>query len=793
MWRNYIIIAYRSLQRQLAFSLINITGLALGLTSSLVIILFVYRELNHDRHFKEGDRIYRIATSFLNLGTFANGPVHLNEMLLQYPGVESTARISLYNEYLIESETTQFKEDNVYAVDSTFFKLFNYSFVSGDPLTCLKLNSIVLTEDIARKYFGTTEAIGETLLVGKEKRPVQVTAIVASNNYPSHFKGEIWMLYPVSNPEAHVWFSAAVYNYIKIRPQLTQADLEEYIKQLTKNEVYPIQGAGKTYEEWVVTPNAYKLHVQPLHDIYLNSNYKFELSDGGNKTNLYVIVLVAGLILFLAMVNFVNLSTAKAGSRSKEIGLRKTLGTVRFQLITQFLTESVVTCLIALLFSLVLAEFFLAIYYQVIGQELLPGMFTNVYVLGWAIGFTVIIGILAGLYPAFYLTSFQPVRALKGNFKIGQRSGILNRLVVFQLTISACLAIFMVTIISQLDYIQSKDTGFEHEQVFVIHNARQLDRNLAAFQNQLSQLTQVSSSCQFTNTPAGNSFYVSTFKTVSMQDKVTYNIMIGDEHLLNTFGIALLEGRNFNSNTDTDSTAVIVNESAVKDLILDDPIGAEVNSGQKIVGVVRDFHFKGLQQKIEPLVTKYRQPGVESSHRVTLEIAFKVNGNIREFIQKVESTWKEFSPDEPVAYSFVDDNFYRSLEKERMFGKIIFFFAVLAIVISCMGLFGLSLFATEQRVKEIGIRKVMGASVHSLLLLLNRKFGWLAAIALGIAIPLSLYAGGVWLNNFAYHIPIGWKIPVIASLVLVVLVGVTVSMNAWKAAQRNPVETLNYE
>lgn len=787
MLQNYFRVAWRNLVRQLPFSIITILGLALSIACSLVIILYVHRELQYDRHIEGGDRVYRIATSFLNVGTFANGPEHLNERLLQYPEVEVATRIRTRGELLVQSETATFHEKNVYEVDSTFFQVFPLPFLAGDPSTCLNYpGSIVLSDKVAEKYFGSTDALGKTLLLGKEKEPMMVTGIVKTTDDPSHLNVKIWIPLLSRQTGNVTWFSAHVYNYVKLRPGFDKGHLENRLVELIKAEVYPVFNNGLSYEDWINTANAYKLYVQPLHDIYLHSKFRFELSPGGNEDNIYIFGGVAALILFLAMVNFVNLSTARAGTRAKEVGLRKTMGSSPAAMIGQFLTESVVTCLVALTLSLFLAELFLLMYQLVIGEPLLPGIFTNWMALAGALVFTCLLGVLAGLYPAFYLTSFQAAKVLKGNYLPKGKPVLRNVLVTFQFTISVCLVAFILIILKQLHYLHNKDLGFDKENLMVISNMDVLRGNKAAFRNELAQLQQVKSVCFTSNAPAGNAFWVSTYQTKEMQESLSLNTMPGDENMLETFGMKLIVGRNFDLRSDTDSTAAILNESAVKELGLnDDPIGVEINRGLKVIGVVSDFHFKGVQNKIEPLVIRYQKEG--------FQLALKLSGNINNFIEQAEASWKKFSPDEPFQYSFVDENFARLLKKERTFSKIIAFFSILAIIISCMGLLGLSMFMAAQRTKEIGIRKVLGASVQSVLFLLNKSYTRIILISMVIAVPVTVYLAEQWLSNFAYHITTGWDVFAITLVVVTLLTWLTVGGSSLSTALKNPVETLRYE
>jgi putative ABC transport system permease protein len=793
MLKNFLLVGFRNIRKYFVLSTINILGLALGMASTLLITLFVHHEFTHDTQFECHERIYRISTSFYNLGTFANGPEHLTERLQQFPEVEVTVRIERSNEVLMQSERVNSLEDDVYEVDSTFFNMFNFEFLAGSSSTCLNQNaSIVLTESMAFKYFGTTEALGLTLLIGKEKREAIVTGVVMDNNQPTHLKAKIWMPFKSDKPligdqNSVNWNSAYTYNYVRLKPGFGRQVLEAKLAQLIKAEVFPTQSEGQSYNDWVASPNAYRLYVQPLTDIYLDSKLKSELSSGGNRTHLFMFVTAACLILALAMVNFINLSMASATSRAKEVGLKKTLGVPGFYLIGQFLTESLLTCIFALGISLIMAESFLVGYQMIMDRLMLPGIFANPQVLIFILGVACLVAIMAGIYPAFYLTSFQAIRVLKGDFSLSGKQGFRSALVIFQFVISLSITAFVIVILKQLTFLQSKDLGFDKENIIAIRHAGALGSRTVAFQNTLKQLPQVASSA-FTNlSPAGKSFWIYTYQTSKMTESVTLNTMPCDEHTLETFQIKLLEGRNFNSAVDSTSTVALLNETAVKELMLENPIGASINRkpNVRVIGIVKDFHFKSLHEKIEPLVLVYRPFGDY--------LTFKLTGNVQSFIKQAEEQWKSFSPDEPIKYTLVEQDFEQHIKKDQDFAKVISFFCALTIIVSCMGLLGLSVFAAEQRTKEIAIRKVLGASVKSILILLNGRFTVHILIAVLISTPLAFYVANQWLSEFAYRISFYWDAFIITAMGIILLVWVTIAVSSWRTMVRNPVDSLRSE
>jgi putative ABC transport system permease protein len=768
-------------------------GLALGMASTLIIVLYVHQEFTHDVSFKDHKQIFRVATSFYNLGTFACGPEHLNERLEQFPEIEATVRIEKNNEVVIKNKQNEWIENDVYEVDSTFFQIFDHEFLAGNPFTCLnRPGSIVLSKAIALKYFGTMDVLGETLIVGKKKVEATVKGVVADPINPSHLKATIWMSLntdePIFTSQNKVnWNSAYTYNYIKLKQGFGKEALEERILQLIKAEVFPLQGGEQTYDEWIASANAYKLFVQPLSEIYLNSSYRNELSPGGNKNNLLIFTTAAGLLLLLAIVNFINLSTASASNRAKEVGLRKTLGVQRHYLVFQFLVESLLTCLLALGLCLLLAELFLFVYQLTLGQPMLVGIFTNGQVVFWVLAFTFVIAIAAGIYPAFYLTSFQPVKTLKGNFYTSGKQSLRGALVVFQFVISISITAFILIILKQLSFLQNKDLGFDKENILVISKVDKLGSQANAFQTTLKGMSHVKNSAFTSLSPAGSSFWMYTYQTVAMAESVTINTMPCDENVIDVFDIKLLDGRNFDPRLDSVSSVAILNEAAVRDLMLDHPIGEKINQKPEtiVIGVVKDFHFKSIHEQIEPLVMVYRPKGSY--------LTLKLTGNPQPIIDMAQENWIALVPDEPFKYYFVDDAFEQLLKKDKIFAAVISYFCVLTIVISCLGLLGLSLFAAEQRTKEIGIRKVMGASVKSILVLLNNRFTKLIILAIILSIPLSWYVANQWLSRFIYRIYFYWDAFAVTALLMTVLAWIAITTSSWRIVSKNPVETLKCE
>ncbi|GHN03227.1 ABC transporter permease [Cytophagales bacterium WSM2-2] len=791
MLNNYIKVAFRNLLRSKAYSAITIGGLAIGIACSLVIFLFVYGEWSYDKGFSKADRIYRIGISFFNIGQFANGPEKLLDVLpKEFAGIETATRIR--KETLpIKIKDQTFTENSVYFADTAYFKMFDYNFIAGDKKNALSgPQDAIISRTNALKYFGKIDVIGEAIEAGKEKLQFTIAGVVDDLDFNTHLKSGLWLSNQSKITGSPIWSSAAFYNYVLLKENNTEADLWQALNSIFDNHVFPESGKPmgfKTLEDYRANDMAIKFYVHKLPDIYLKSKLNFEISPGGNESNIYIFSIVSFVILILASVNFINLTTARASRRAKEVGIRKTMGNLRSKLIGQFLLESLMTSGIAMIFAILLAEFFLRVFEYVTGAVLLDTIWRNPATVGMFFAFSFVVGILSGLYPAFYLTSFIPAKVLKGNFSIGGK-GFRNFLVVFQFTVSILLITCAIVVQSQLQFMSKKDLGFDQNNVLTIDRIDLLKTKASTFRDELMRQQGVSRSSFHMGQPGSKrimSFY--TFQTPKMDHPVSISTYFGDDEYLPLSGMRLIKGRNLNKDLASDSSSVILNEAAVKALDLgSDPIGATVNDKQKIIGVVSDFHWESLRNTIAPLAIVL---GKEKS-----ELSFKLDpSTTSSFLKTAELKWKEMVPNEPFQYHFLDSNFGELVEKEAVFGKAVGFFTLLAIFISCLGLYGLSAFTAEQRTKEIGIRKVMGASSSTIVLMLNKQFAILVGIALLISIPLSVFIAQQWLNEFAYRIPLGIPVFVIAAVSSLAIAWLTVSYHSVKAALTNPADSLKYE
>lgn len=792
MFRNYLLIAFRNLQRQFSYLFINILGLAIGLACSLVIFMYVYSEWSYDRHYKKADQIYRVGISFFNMGQFAIGPEVLGNVLpREFEGVEAFTRIKAEREVLVKVNGHTFSE-LAYHTDSSYFEIFSYPFMAGSASTALKdPSSLVLTESLSRKYFGEELALGKTLEIGKERTAFTITGIVKDNIHSTHLKAKLWLSMEGQLPNETLWTSAGFYNYVLLKENNTQRDLVRALDLILEKKVYPAavsDTAKVSFASYSANENSVKFSVHPLKDIHLNSKLNYELSPGGDEANLYIFGAISLFILALAAVNFINLTTARASRRAKEVGIRKALGTSRSKLVSQFLLESMMVTSMALVISLGLAEVFVIGFQLITGDQLIVSLWTNTWSLLFIVAFAIAVGLLSGVYPAFYLTSFNPVHVLKGSFSGGGKSRFRNGLVVFQFSISIGLIICTAIIFQQFRFIQHKDLGFDQENIVTIDNIRLLGESTETFKQELLKQSSVINATVHTGEPGSKAIMsFNTFKTPAMANELTINTYFGDQDYLNVMGYQLIKGEPFTKGLESDSTSVILNESAVAALGLgENPIGAEVNKGVRVIGVVRDFHWESLRNSITPVAIMLKSSGYQ--------LAVKLNSSkASDFIEVANHTWSKIHPEDPMKYHFMDENFGDLLKKEQVFGKAIGFFTVLAIIISCLGLYGLAAFTTEQRTKEIGIRKVLGASSSAIVIMLNKKFTGLVIIAVIIAVPASIYFMQKWLEGFAYRAELQFWIFGVSIVLALLLAWLTVGYHSLKAALINPADTLKYE
>ncbi|MEO1011375.1 MAG: ABC transporter permease [Bacteroidota bacterium] len=799
MFKNYLKIAWRNLLKNKGTTVLNIIGLSLGIASCLIIALFVIDELSYDRFNEKADAIVRIVFR-ANVGgeEIKEGGVMApvaQTLKRDYAEVVDATRIRNFGAQKIQVGNNAYRENALAFVDTNFFEVFTLPIVEGDSQTPLeKPDTAVLTQTEAQKLFGGANAIGRTFYVEGHKEPITVTGIIEDVPQNAHFHFDIFMsMTGLEEAKSDSWFRGDFFTYLLLHEDSDYKALEGKLPQLIAKYMGP-----KIQEEMGVPlaeftkENKLGFILQPLIDIHLysdNSTYS-ELEPGGDIADVYIFSVVAFFMLLIACINFVNLATAASGKRAREVGVRKVLGSNRKQLIGQFLFEAFIVVFIAIVLASVLVAVSLPLYNAVSAKNLQFELLLRPSILLALFVMALVIGMLSGSYPAFLLSSFKPVSALKSKFLgSGENKGVRSALVLFQFMISAGLILATLIVNQQMDYIQNKDLGYDKEQILVIRESYLLGKDHEAFKNTLLKNPRVTHLSQSAFVPAGptdkNQAIIYADGRVSRR-MPEYNI---DENYLSTMGMQLVAGRNFSKEYGTDSTNVIINQTYAKLFGLgNNAIGKTIDDGHHkltVIGVVKDFHFNTFKQAIEPLLMRNRAYG-------GLLIRAE-EGNMAELIEDAQKLWNGFNSKEPFGYTILDESYRQTFAAERKMGTVLEVFALLTIFVACLGLFGLVTFTTEQRFKEIGVRKVLGSSVSQIMVLLSKDFIRLIGVSLLIALPLGYYIMHIWLEGFAYRIQLQWWIFALAAGITFLVALLTVGWESYKAAIMNPVKSLRTE
>jgi len=784
----------RGFRKYPAFSLINLGGLSIGIAASFILLIYSRRELGCDRHFRDADRIARISTDFFNMGPFAASQPQLPALLqASCKDVEYTTSITSDTETPVRTAAQEraFTGIRPYFIDPSFFKVFSYKAYAGFlPSAGLSPGETVLSASNARKFFGKEDPIGRTLLVGKEMTPYKVVAVLEEEFNRSHLDPQLLLPQPpATNATLTNWMSSAQYNYVKLKPQGSLKGLRTWLETLREKLIYPASGATTSYAAWAAGNMAVSFFVQPLTDIHFASDMKFDITPRGNITQVRLLSAISILLIALAIINYINLVTARASTRAKEIGLKKTFGASRGKLVRQILKESILFSGLAMLISCLLIQFILYLYQYSTGVTLTgPIPFLSANYIGLIL-FSLVVGILAGLYPAFYLTGLRPLNALRTTATTGSgkgNAGIRNGLVTLQFVIATGLVFLSFVVYSQLLYMKNKDKGFQTEGIVLVENIGDMKGRAVAFRQMVEQQSQVASTSFCQRTPAGNSIVMRSYRSLSMTKDMNIQTFPVDDRYIGTMEMRLTDGRNFNRQLLSDTNSLILNESAVAALGLFRPVGSIINGSERVIGVVKDFNYASLHEKIGPAILRFTPDGS------TLAIRLR-GGNTAAFLDWLNKTGKEFQPETALTIRFLDDNFARLAEKERLLGQAITFFTILAIVLATLGLIGLTLFTIERRLKEIGIRKVLGAQNIDILQILSSQIIRLASFAAAISLPVSWWLANRWLNNFAYRISITPLTFLLTLLPILVSILSVITLLALRALAGNPVKNLRTE
>jgi putative ABC transport system permease protein len=799
---NYLKTALRFMLRQKAYSFINLAGLSVGIAAALIIVIYISDELSYDRFEPDAPLTYRLGFSASLQGNdleAATTPAPVADaMRREIPEVTDAVRFGLWRTLPVSYGDRSFTEKHALVADSNFFNFFNFPLIEGDPLTALKgPNKMLLTSTGAVKYFGHESAIGQILLVGSGKTAYEITGIVSDPPANSHItfdvilSGESW-----DYMKDNQWTSNNLYTYFKVHEGADIDKVQEQLNGLIEKYTGPEleKYIGMTLAQFREQGNNVGLFAQPMLDIHLYSRLTDELTANGDIQYLKIFGAIALFILLIACINFMNLATARSASRAKEVGIRKTVGAVKSKLIFQFLTESTLYSLLSTALAIVLVGAVLTGFNTLANKSLTLSVLLETPILLSLIAFPVLTGVLAGSYPAFYLTAFRSAEVLKGRIRTGAAGSVFrNVLVTFQFVISIALIFGSLVVYRQLKFMQEKNLGFDRENVIDLLHTWSLGKNSAAFKDELSRHPEFVQSSYVNSVPPNYSWHSAWRKGGSEQDFLLYVYSVDYEHT-ETMGYRLKEGRFFSRDFPADTAAVVINEATFKAMAFNSLEEAEVISYQgdeprtvKVIGILEDFNFLNPRDVVKPMIMVF---GGEPNNEMAIRLS---PGNTVEQIALLESLWKKYAPGSPFEYSFVDQNYDALFRAERRMSSIILIFTVLAISVACLGLFGLATYTAERRGKELSIRKVLGASVPQIIVLLTRNFITLVLVAFAVSAPLAWFLAESWLTGFANRISLGIDMVLLSGVTALVIAVATVSFQSIKASVENPVKAMRSE
>lgn len=805
MFKNYLKVAVRSLFKNKFYSLLNISGLAIGVAACLMITLFVLDEVSYDKYYKKADRIYRMkANGALNGNTFdiaVVGPSVGEAMLADLPQIENYGRFRQNGSPFIRQGDNVFKEEKFIWADNSILDIFDFEMVEGNRETALaEPRSLVMSQSAAQKYFGDETALGQVVKF-RSTDGYKVTGVYKDIPSNTHFNFDVLgSIVTIDEANQKMWLSMNFQTYLVLKEGASIDEVRAAMPGMMKKYIGPEvkQFLQVDWEDLETTGNDFAMDFQPVSDIHLYSDLQAELAPNSDVKYVYIFSAIALFILLIACINFMNLSTARSAHRAKEVGVRKVLGSVKRQLVNQFLAESIVISLIS--FVLAVGLSYLALpFFNNLANKALEIPFADPLFYASLIGAIVLIGLLAGSYPAFFLSAFKPVKVLKGSINSGMKSGKLrSALVVVQFCASIFLIIGTVIILQQLRYIQNKKLGFDKEQVIVVHDAYLAGNNAQVLKTRMESYPEVESASMsgFIPTPSNrnNNAFIKGM-VPSQENTLLMGQWYVDHEYFETMGMEIIAGRAFSKDFVTDSTACIINESAAKQIGWEDPIGETI--GQfvdmqgslrplKVIGVVQDFHFESLRNHITPLL-------LQLGNSTGLLNIKAQSDDYASLLSKIEKDWNELAPNQPFETSFLDERFSRIYDAEQRTGNIFGVFAGLALLIACLGLFGLAAFTAENRMKEVGIRKVLGASVLQIVYMLSNQMGKLVLLAFFIAAPLAYLFMDDWLQDFEYRTSIGLWVFLVTAIGALFIAVATMSYQSLKAAVSNPVKSLRSE
>jgi len=810
MWYNYFLTAIRNIRKNSIYTFINIFGLSIGLTTSILIFIFVLSELNFDKHHKNYNEIYRVYVKGKFEGSgFQDAHTNVpcgNAFTQEIPEVTAFTRIRTTSQRLLKYEEESLLEDKFVYADSGIFTLFDLSMISGDPKTALsEPQTVVLTKELSKKLFGLQDPLGKMISVNSDTNLFRVTGVINDLPHETHLDfNALASFHSQEDANSTFWLSNNLFTYLLTNPGANKSDIEKKMNEITMNAIEPqlMQIFGVTADELKASGDEYGYYLQALKDIHLTTDIPGGFKPAHERKYLLIFSIIGIFILIIASINFMNMSTARSANRAKEVGLRKVVGSTRSMLFRQFMWESMLLTLISLVFALIMVELALPLFNQLVGIELSVNYLKNWFTLPFLLAISIAVGFLSGTYPALVLASFKPIDVLKGELTKGVKGGWLrSTLVVVQFTISILIIIGTIVIFTQLNYMLSKDLGFEKDGKIVIDRVWPLGNRVQTYIEEIEKFPGVEMASNSTAYP-GNSNNNNGYGIKGRDRSKTYlfNTNWTDYKYLEAYQMKLAMGRFFDRNFPGDSTACLINETAVKRYAIEDPLNAIIlqpfDENQmeeiRIIGVIKDYHQESLRSPIEPVILLLKREWWTWGGYITVQLSDN-NKSIKPAIKQIEEKWNEFLPEEPFLYEFFDDSYKRLYNEEIRTGRLSLIFSVLAIIIASLGLFGLTMYTTEKKTREIGIRKVMGASTHSIILMILRNISVLVVIATLIAWAASYKIMLNWLEGFPYRINLSIWIFVLASLFALLIALVTVSIQAFRAARANPVDSLHNE
>lgn len=800
MIHNYLKIAIRNIKRHKGYSFINIAGLAIGIACSILIHLFVAYELSYDKFHDQADNIYRLAFKATIGDTKINqiftSSINFKKLLQDFPEIETGVKFLVLGRTPVAIDEKTFYESRFYAADPTIYEVFSIPLLHGNPKTALvNPNTMVITRDTAVKYFGTTDVLGKVVMAEYSTGNEEYEITGVSENVPenSHFHYDL-LISTANFPtllDNTVWDANSFITYLLLKQGTSKDSFNEKLKIFTKKYM-----GGKEFDEWLAKGNSWEYFLQPLTSIHLTSDMGGEFEANGSRTRVIIFSIISILILLMACINFINLSTAKSTLRTKEVGLRKVVGSDRNKLMFQFLSESVFLSFISLTLSIVIVHCFLPAYSTLIGRNLKIHYFDNLIVIPSLLILGLMIGVISGLYPAFFQSAFKPITALRG--KTGTTKGssfIRNILVTFQFTFTIVLIIGTLVVLQQLKFFQNKQLGFEKEQVLVIRNSESLGSSIVSFKEILRQNSNIMAMSGSNTLPGRGSINMGF--GAEGGENAPLNLCICDYDFLETLKIELAQGRFFSKEFPSDSHAAVLNEKAAEQIGWDNPLNKKINNWLPqrgdftVIGVIKNYHYESLHQEISPQVL-FLSGGYHKYPENFISVRLHTE-DISGTVSYIKKQWNNFARNVPFEYSFLNADYDNLYTNERQTRKLFSIFTFLTILIACLGIFGLASFTAERHTREIGIRKVLGASVSGIILSLAKKFTKWVVLANAIAWPVAYYFMNKWLDNFAYRIYLNIWIFILSGLAVLTIALLSVSYQSIKAATANPVDSLRYE